>query len=69
MTRTRKTLKNEILKYEYEENPRSEFPVVKIPDPNLNNEENNEIWKDPNLACKPLFQQLNKETINYIKII
>ena len=31
---------NEILKYEYEENPRSEFPVVKIPDPNLNNEEN-----------------------------
>ena len=25
---------NEILKYEYEENPRSEFPVVS--DPNLN---------------------------------
>ena len=31
---TKKT--NKILKYEYEENPRAEFPVVKLPDPNLN---------------------------------
>ena len=36
--KTKKT--NEILKYEYEENHRSEFPIVKLPDLNLNNEEN-----------------------------